>query len=153
MSVKTKLITLLISILLILPVFFNSTKTGTVLGIQDTRNEGGLELQNGTENVGYIAGGVMDNKIETANSETQIIKGKAILNLNADTSVTAKNFSLAQEISVGYQGNSYDLIVSKVDKTLPQDVVLVLDRETFKLIAGDSSAENQEIEVIVNVNK
>ena len=147
MSVKTKIVSLVLLFLLVLPLFTTSLNKGSVLGINENAT---LASLNSAE--GQIGGGVIENKASSNHTLDKITKGLAVLDKQATTSVLAKNFSLASEITVISGTKTSDLIVSKVDQSLATDTVLILDEATFKALGGDPKTQ-EKLEVSVKYAK
>jgi hypothetical protein len=148
MSVKTKIISLVLLFLLVLPFFTSSLNQGSVLGVNENAATGNL----GTGD-GQIAGGVIENKTNSKDStDKAVLKGLAVLDKQATTSVLSKDFALASEITVTNGTKTADLIVSKVDQSLASDTVLILDEITFKSLGGDPKTQ-EKLEVSVKYAK
>lgn len=148
MQNKTKFISFLLLILLALPLVINPTRQGSVLGVQENTDQRIQSNLQGSNN-GQIGEGVMENKLKS-NSSDDLIKGYAVLDKQAKSSVTAKNIALASEIKVQNDQKTAELIVSNVDNGLAEDVVLVVDQKTFESLGGDS--KNQD-KVLVTIQK
>jgi|GEM_PF-3579020 len=147
MSVRAKIVSLVLLFLLILPFFSNSLNQGSVLGVNENLSQGTV-----TTNEGQIGGGVIENKTESSDNADKQIKGFAVLDSKASTSVLAKSFTLASEIKVTNGNKTSDLIVSKVDEGLANDTVLIVNEETFKLLGGDPKTQ-EKLEVSVKYAK
>jgi uncharacterized protein YwbE len=148
MQNKTKFISFLLLILLALPLVINPTRQGSVLGVQENTDQN-IQVDLQDSNNGQIGEGVMENKLKNSSSD-DLIKGYAVLDKQAKSSVTAKNIALASEIKVQNDQKTAELIVSNVDSGLAEDVVLVVDEKTFESLGGDS--KNQD-KVLVTIQK
>jgi|688.fasta_scaffold33381_2 hypothetical protein len=148
MQNKTKFISFLLLILLALPLVINPTRQGSVLGVQENTDQN-IQVGLQESNNGQIGEGVMENKLKNSSSD-DLIKGYAVLDKQAKSSVTAKNIALASEIKVQNDQKTAELIVSNVDSGLAEDVVLVVDEKTFESLGGDS--KNQD-KVLVTIQK
>ena len=145
MSFKTKILSLFLAALLVVPALLSPINNGSVKGVvEDRRQINGSSISN---KKGEIAGGVIDykNSSDALENEQQ---GLAILDLNAKASVSTNKFALASEIVVIGQDKTQDLIISNTDVELATDVLLSLDKVTFESLGGDSSKES-EIKVVV----
>lgn len=147
MSVRTKIVSVVLLFLLVLPLFTSSLNQGSVLGVNENINQGSVNT-----NEGQIGGGVIDNKTASSENADKPVKGLAVLDTQASTSVLAKNFTLASEITVTNGTKTSDLIVSKVDQSLATDTVLIVDEATFKTLGGDPKTQ-EKLEVSVTYAK
>lgn len=150
MQNKTKFISFLLLILLALPLVINPTRQGSVLGVQENTDQKIQSNLQGSNN-GQIGEGVMENKLKS-NSSDDLIKGYAVLDKQAKSSVTAKNIALASEIKVQNDQKTAELIVSNVDNGLAKDVVLVVDQKTFESLGGDSKNQDKVLVTIQKLN-
>lgn len=148
MSVKTKIVSLFLLFLLALPLFTGSMNQGNVLGVNENAPKGTVN----TDTDGSIAGGVMENKATKQDNADKVVKGLAVLDKQAKSSVVAKDFMLASEINVEVGDKQVDLIVSQVDQSLANGTILILDEATFKAIGGDPKTQ-EKLEVRVNYAK
>ncbi|MEI6729383.1 MAG: hypothetical protein WCK98_07125 [bacterium] len=145
MSLKTKILSLFLAVLLIAPFLINPMNNGSVKGVLEDKRSN--NSSSATLKKGEIAGGVIDYK-SNSSQDTQEIRGIAILNLEAKTPVSTNKFPLASEIIVKSGDKTKDLIVSSIEANLPTDVILSLDKTTFESLGGNSATQN-EINVIV----
>lgn len=145
---KTKFISFLLLILLALPLVINPTRQGSVLGVQENTTQK-PQVNTQDSDGGKIGQGVMENKLKS-NTQTASIKGFAILDKKAKSSVTAKNLSLASEVQVQHGDKKYDLIVSNVDDGLADDVVLAVDETVFKNLGGNPDTQDK---ILVSIEK
>lgn len=141
MSIKIKIVSIFLLFLLIFPFFTNSLNKGNVLGVNE--NNTILNTQDG-----QIGAGVMENKATSQKTMAESVSGLAVFDKQAKTSVSAKNFSLASEITVTNKNKTLDLIVSNVDQNLSSGTVLILDEATFKSLGGDPKTQ-EKLEVTV----
>ena len=147
MSLKTKILSLFLAAILVIPFLMNPINNGDVRGVVEDRRLSNSSSANSKG--GEIAGGVIDYKSGTQEeAQNQEVKGIAILNLEAQTPVATNKFPLASEIIVQSGQSTVDLVVSNIDANLPTDVILSLDKETFELLGGDSATQS-EIDVVV----
>ena len=140
MSLKTKILSLFLAVLLIAPFLINPISNGSVKGvIEDKRsnNSSSTSLKKGE-----IAGGVIDYK-SNSSQDVQEIRGIAILDLEAKTPVSTNKFPLASEIVVKSGDKTKDLVVSSIQTSLPTDVILSLDKATFESLGGNSTTQNE----------
>lgn len=146
MSLKTKILSLFLAVLLIAPFLINPMSNGSVKGVLDDRRSNSSSTTSLKK--GEIAGGVIDYKSNNG-QDVQEIRGIAILNLEAKTPVSTNKFPLASEIIVKSGDYSKDLVVSSIDANLPTDVILSLDKATFESLGGNASNQS-EINIIVH---
>jgi hypothetical protein len=168
MSLKTRLFSLIIVGLLLLPIFIGPQRNGQVLGTrEDTQvsqtpateknTDKGTNIDLPTETVdslrqvkvGEIASGIRDVR-DTQEVAPQVLKGKAIWDANARSSVVTDKFSLGTGIKVKRGGKTLDLVVGGT-RVLAVDTILVLDKKSFIELGGDPEKDNQiEVEVTLD---
>lgn len=174
MSLKTKLFSLVIVGLLILPILISPSKTGQVLGVNDQatgsvggdtssseQNNNQKTADSGTTQtnseilkqakVGEIASGVRDVKNED-NSTAPVpasLTGKIIWDENVKTPVSTDKFGLGSSIKVVNGDKTLKLVVSNT-RILSTDTILVLDKKTFLALGGDLEKGELTAEVSVD---
>ena len=166
MSFKTKLFSLIIVGLLLLPIFISPQKTGQVLGTREgvqpevsSNPQPGSQITSNTESkiqndtlrqakVGEIGSGIRDVKSAETQAQSPVtFKGKAIWDANAKSSVATDKFSLGSGIKVVRGGKTLDLVVGS-GRVLATDTILVLDKKSFVGLGGNPETDNQiEVEV------
>lgn len=165
MNSKTKVFSLIIGILLILPILFSQQRsTGNVLGVNESST-------NTNSSIGSFLGSISQRSPQTQEDitpkESQIIKsvgsgvriksdtiketttpyfGKAILNSNSTVQAASDKFPIGTTIKVTANSQSIDVVIQ--DKAiLTADTLLVLNKDTFKKLGGNE--ETRSIEIVV----
>jgi len=142
MSVKAKILSFLLLLLIITPIVLAPTSNGNVLGVIEDNSTNQIATQ------GEIAGGIIETK-EEDNEVSKEVTGKAVLNSNKDSSkVISSQFEVATGIQVKHNDITLDLVVQKKDSNLEEDTLLALDRKTFQQL-GVNPDETAEVEVTV----
>ncbi|MEM1312607.1 MAG: hypothetical protein AAGF07_04045 [Patescibacteria group bacterium] len=143
MSIKTKILSLLILGLLLLPSILGPRTGGSVLGVLDSRqDEKSTSPAENEVKVGEIASGAFETRVFKSNqSQQESMKGKVIWDENAKSPVVTDKFSLGQSLKVNTGSSSYSLIVSDV-RVLSENTLLVLDKNTFIELGGNPSMQD-----------
>jgi hypothetical protein len=162
MNIKTKLFSLIILAILVLPVFINPPKSGNVLGVSETKNAtpeqsttqtnqppvslGSLlskpqetpQNQPQDSNALYklkdISSGIRDTKKK--NSNQREMTGKIIWDANAKSSAISDKFSLGSGIRLTYGTNVVNVVVGEV-RVLSPDTIMIVDQKTFAQLGGN----------------
>jgi hypothetical protein len=172
MNIKTKLFSLIILGILVLPVFINPPKSGSVLGVLEKKgsvNETQPDIQaNTTSSLGSIllneksetpATAQQDNgvqtKIKDISSGIRDIKkkvtapkeyrGKIVWDANAKYPAISDKFGLGSGIKVTNGGNSANIVIGDV-RVLSPDTLMIVDGKTFAQLGG-----NPEKDVSIDV--
>jgi hypothetical protein len=162
MNVKTKLFSLIILGILVLPVFINPPKSGAVLGVlekkdsvvesqqQEVQNNtsslGSILLNQETENVAAqqekipnkavkdISSGIRDIKKKI--STPKEYRGKIVWDANAKYPAISDKFGLGTGVKVLNGGTSANVVVGDV-RVLSPDTLMVVDNKTFTQLGGN----------------
>jgi hypothetical protein len=162
MNVKTKLFSLIILGILVLPVFINPPKSGAVLGVlekkdsvvesqqQEVQNNtsslGSILLNQETENVAAqqekipnkavkdISSGIRDIKKKI--STPKEYRGKIVWDANAKYPAISDKFGLGTGVKVVNGGTSANVVVGDV-RVLSPDTLMVVDNKTFTQLGGN----------------
>ncbi len=149
MSLKTKLITLFLLCLLMVPVFIGPRTAGNVLGAQEKRSiQDTLTNTSSVKQIGEIGSGAIDFKtVENTNPKGKIYQGRAIWDSKAQTPVSTDKFGLGKGLAISSKNEKLSLVVGDV-RVLPNDVLLILDKKTFTDLGGDIQ-KDQSLEISV----
>jgi hypothetical protein len=173
MTLKTKLFSLILLGLLVLPVIMSPARNGDVLGVNDRRTgtvntdavstqspETDLSSQSSASvsevlkqnKIGEIASGVRDIKTvdNTSTGSPSQLEGKIIWDENAKTPVSTDKFPLGNSIKIQNGEKILKVVVSN-PRILATDTILVLDKKTFQDLGGD--LEKGEINAIVSLDQ
>lgn len=178
-NLKTKIFSLLLLLLLIIPAFLVNPRygAGMVLGVTETNLDTtpqNLEIKENnnidTKNNSGLIGSFFREKpkinptpkqsqlgqigsgameVRTIQDEKPIVKGKVIWDKNAKTAVATDKFNLGTSITVSYKEKNLSLVVGD-NRVLSADTVLVVDKETFIKLGGNPEIENS-LEVMARV--
>jgi hypothetical protein len=133
MSFKTKILSLLLMGLLILPVLIAPQKGGNVLGVIESKSSSSQVA----EGLGEIGGGTIEVKtVDPAPTTNSIISGKAIW----DGPVSSDKFSLGASIKVSSGNKSTSLVVGDI-RVLSPDTLMVVDKSTYIKLGGDPTSD------------
>jgi hypothetical protein len=153
MSFKTKLLSLFLLGLLLLPTFLGPRSTGTVLGVfENNANQAIIESETTTNSqIGEIASGAFETKaVDNTSTRGKVYQGKAIWDENSKSQVITDKFSLGKSIKINSKDKSLDLIVGDV-RVLGEDTLVVLNRDTFILLGGNPDTQNNiDVSVIAD---
>lgn len=132
MSLKSKIISVLLLIILVVPVFLLPfSQGGNVAGVNEDRT---TQTKTTSEtNSGAIAGGVSDVK----NTTLIPVKGVAVLDENLTNPVINNKFNLSSQIQVETASGKTILQATKKDLPDSEDTVMVLDKQTFTSLGGN----------------
>jgi hypothetical protein len=137
MSFKTKILSLLLMGLLILPVLIAPQKGGNVLGVIESKSSSSQVA----EGLGEIGGGTIEVKtVDPAPTTNSIISGKAIWDENAKSPVSSDKFSLGASIKVSSGNKSTSLVVGDI-RVLSPDTLMVVDKSTYIKLGGDPTSD------------
>jgi hypothetical protein len=162
MNVKTKLFSLIILAVLVLPVFINPPKSGSVLGVlekkgsvaeaqpettqESTSSLGSILLNQQAEStsnvqekstnkvVKDISSGIRDIKKKIASPKEY--RGKIVWDANAKYPAISDKFGLGTGVRVVNGGNSANIVVGDV-RVLSPDTLMVVDNKTFTQLGGN----------------
>jgi hypothetical protein len=162
MNVKTKLFSLIILGILVLPVFINPPKSGAVLGVlekkgtvveaqpevqqDNTSRLGSILLNQKTEAVATqqektpnkvikdISSGIRDIKKKI--STPKEYRGKIVWDANAKYPAISDKFGLGTGVKIVNGGTSANVVVGDV-RVLSPDTLMVVDNKTFTQLGGN----------------
>lgn len=148
MSLKMKIISLVLLALLVLPVVMTPQQRGSVLGVIES-NTGQLPI---SENrIGEIGSGALDVRTTDLSSNSdKVFSGKAEWDENTRSQVTSDKFPLGRTVKVTAGDKTLNLVVGDV-RVLPTDTLLVLNQKTFEQLGGDPKTQ-KNIEVTVSLD-
>lgn len=168
MSLRTKIFSLVVLVLLFLPVVFNTSRTGEVLGTNESNTStSGLfgnfnqndtqpsvtpaqsEVVSQTELIGEIGSGVRVAPNSQIVDPNTIFEGKAIVNVNSSLVASSDKFPLGTSVNVS-NGDREINVVIQGRTVLAADTMLVLNQETFENLGGTSTGTPINITVRVN---
>jgi hypothetical protein len=162
MNIKTKLFSLIILGILVLPVFINPPKSGNVLGVLEKKGsvtESQSEIrQNNTSTLGSIllnqqtevspsqpeqapnkaikdiSSGIRDIKKKI--SAPKEYRGKIVWDANAKYPAISDKFGLGSGVKVVNGGSTINVVVGDV-RVLSPDTLMVVDNKTFTQLGGN----------------
>ena len=152
MSLKTKILSLILLGLLVLPVLIGPRSGGSVLGVVENKsNQQESVKSTGQTQIGEIGSGAFETKaVDTTGTKGKIFTGKAIWDGATKSQVTTDKFSLGKSIKVSNGDTSLNLVVGDV-RVLGTDTILVLNKDTFEKLGGDTQKEDTiEVSVIAD---
>ncbi len=173
MNIKTKLFSLIILAILVLPVFINPPKSGSVLGVNETKNttetqetnqtnpapvnlgsllsqptSSTIQTQSENSNSLYklkdISSGIRDTKKK--NNTQKTMNGKIVWDASAQSSAISDKFSLGSGVKLTYGSNTVDIVVGEI-RVLAPDTIMIVDQKTFTKLGG-----NLEKDVSIDVS-
>lgn len=179
MNIKTKLFSLIILSVLVLPVFINPPKSGGVLGAFEDKN---VETQSqtspnsiSTSSIGSVL--LNQNKQEAQQTENQVqeqssgaklkdissgirdikkkvnapieLRGKIIWDANTKSAAVSDKFALGAGVRVAFNGKSTDVVIGD-NRVLSPDTIMIVDQKTFILMGGNPELQ-QSIDVMASL--
>jgi hypothetical protein len=176
MNFKTKILSLVIFGLLILPAIFVPVQTGDVLGVNEIVEEadGGetegevsalgivekeeAQVESGpalkTNEVSSIGSGVRDvaedEKDSTSDDQKEAYTGLAKYDPKQKVKLATNKFSLGQSLRVVTYEKEHNLVVNQIRQDLEDGVIIIVNRDTFVELGGNLDGENLvEVEIYI----
>jgi len=151
MSVKTKIISLALLGLLILPaLLFTPRPTGNVLGVSEKNEQPFSQVSEKTK-IGEIGSGAIDIRtVEREENKGKIHKGKAVWDANAKSKVSTDKFSLGTGIKVTGKSKDLNLVVGDV-RVLSAETLIVVDKTTFTDLGGNPDTD-ENVDITISVD-
>ncbi len=177
MNFKTKILSLVIFGLLILPAIFVPVQTGNVLGVNEVIEEdsqegegeisalGAIEKEEDelssepslkTNQVSSIGSGVRDvaDEEEVASkseNEKNVYSGLAKYDPKQRVSLSTNKFSLGQSLKIITYEKEHSLVVNQIRQDLEDGVVIIVNKDTFVDLGGDLNGEGLvEVEIYID---
>jgi hypothetical protein len=135
MKSKTKFFSILIFALLALPVVFYRPDNGQVLGVSETNPS--------SPSINSIGSGVRET--DAIQKQTNSITGKVILDPQQKVPVSTNKFSLGSSIVIKTKNQEFMAVINQINPSLPEDVALSLNQETYDKLNQDAEFFEAEI--------
>ena len=141
MTTKTKLWSLALLGLIMIPAMLFPKPQGEVLGV----SENTLKVQSQEKNqdlYNSISSGVKEVR-KTENEQIQVYSGKAIFDEDQKVPVSTNKFSLGSSLTVENQKDEkINLVVNQVRQDLDPETLMYVDSNTFSKLGGNIQEKN-----------
>lgn len=141
---KTKVVSLVVLAFLAIPALFFSERAGEVLGVKESTTDSSIE--------GSVGSGAREVVEDDSKAESETYEGKALWdNAQEEAVIASDTISPGQTIKIQSKDGIEYYIIENTREGLSDDVLLILNTDTFIRLGGNPEISNS-IDVTITLD-